>query len=79
MVNLMETLDGVIAGPTKAETFSGWVKCDTCDARSLWQVKGAEGKPLFLCGHHKNKLSTKPKFTDWAKEFIELEASVSRT
>ena len=79
-MNLMEAIDSVIVthAPT-AETFSEWIPCERCVARSLWKISGHAGQPLFLCGHHKTKADVLPKFQAWAAHFVPLSDKVQRT
>lgn len=83
-------LDGAIApkGATASavmddlppeETFSEWIYCEKCVARSLWKISGASGLPLYLCGHHKNATQSSTKFTDWAQTYVPLDEKFGRS
>jgi hypothetical protein len=76
----MEAIDSVITTPPPTpETFSEWIPCERCVARSLWKISGKAGQPLFLCGHHKVKAEVLPKFQSWAVQFVPLSDYVKRS
>ena len=61
------------------ETFSEWIPCEKCVARSLWKISGRNGYSLYFCGHHKNAAQSSPKFTAWAVTYIPLDEKFERT
>lgn len=88
-----EALDKVLAGaisrpvtasavmddlPEEEKTFSEWIACEKCVARSLWKISGKAGHSLYLCGHHKFAAQTSAKFTDWATTYIPLNVDAKK-
>jgi hypothetical protein len=61
------------------ETFSEWIACEKCVARSLWKVSGVNGYALYFCGHHKNAAQSSPKFTAWATTYVPLDEKFGRS
>ena len=69
----------LIEAPAVKETFTEWVYCEKCVARSLWKVSGASGLALYFCGHHKNAAQSSTTFTEWAVSYVPLDETIDRS